>query len=526
MNAIARSPLSEAMGSAQPVHSSGITAQHLLTRIREKCEQDFKYFARYFFKVRKGVKFVFSDHHDLICDDLMAIYRGEITNYILNMPPRYSKTELVIVLFSAWCFMKNPRSEFIHLSYAESLVLDNSDGIREIIRSAEFRQLWPDIVIRDNKKAKGAWSTIQGGQFFAKAAGGTVTGFGAGRMDEWDGEEFQFSGALMIDDPLKPDDARHDTIREGVNRRWDETMKSRRNSPKTPVIVVMQRIHEKDFTAMLLADSEFTWKHRCLEALIDEGQPTERALWPAKHTVDELKAMRDKRNERGEVNPVAKATYNSQYQQAPSSIDGNLLKVEWWRWYASLEEVTQRCTMFFFTADTAYTGDTANDPTSLMLWGAEGGKRLYLLGRVSGHWEFPQLLTESKKFWESKEGATKFYVEAKASGLSLIQSLRKQGINAAKWAPKNYGYPDDKVGRVKESSWSIFNGDIWLPDPEIAPWIDSVVNQCSAFTTNDSHANDDDVDCITMAVSVWTHYGGGTKRVETQEKKPVGTQAA
>ena len=504
------------LASAPAPTSSGITAQHLITRIRERCEEDFKFFARYFFKVRKGVKFVFSEHHDTICDDLMAIYEGRIQNYILNMPPRYSKTELVIVLFAAWCFMKNPTSEFIHLSFSTTLVLDNSAAIREIIKSFEFKQLWPHIRTKDNKDANKSWATNQGGQFMAAPSGGAVTGFGAGRMDEWDGETFKFSGCLLIDDPLKPDDARHPTLREGVNRRWDETIKSRRNSPRTPTIVVMQRLHEQDFTAMLLGDTEHVWFHRTMSALIDEGLPTERALWPAKHSVDQLKAMRDKKNARGDTDPISKAVFNSQYQQRPTSLEGNLLKSNWWRYYASLEEVTQRCTFFFFTADTAYTANNANDPTSIMLWGAEKGKRLYLLDRVTGHWEFPQLITESKRFWEKRPDAKKMYVEAKASGLSLIQSLRQQGIKAVPWKPKDYGYPDDKVGRVKEASWLIFNGDVWLPDPEIAPWIESVVDQASAFSSDDSHANDDDVDNITTATSVFSHYGGGTKRVELQ----------
>lgn len=504
-----------------PANIPPITPQQMLTRIREKCEESFTYFARYMFKARKSVKFAFSEHHQIICDDLEAIYRGEIQNYILNMPPRYSKTELVIVLFSAWCFMKNPRCEFLHLSYADKLVKRNSEGIRSIVTSAEFRQLWPHITISGHTSSKDAWATAQGGVFMAAPSGGSVTGFGAGRMDEWDeeAEEFKFSGALMIDDPLKPKDYKHETIREEVNNNWDETIKSRRNSPKTPTIVVMQRIGEKDFTAYLLQDKEMKWFHRCMPALIDEGLESERALWPAKHSVEKLKAMRDKKNDRGEINPIARAMFNSQMQQRPSSLEGNLLRASWWRYYASKEEIMRRCTFFFFTADTAYTKNTANDPTSMMLWGAERGKRLYLIDRETGHWEFPDLVKNASKFWKTQEDAQRMYVEAKASGLSLIQTLRKNGIKAVGWKPKDYGYPDDKVGRVKEASWNIFNGDIWLPDPEIAPWIEQVVDQCSAFTADDSHANDDDVDNITTAVSVWTKYGGGTKRVEEESEQ-------
>lgn len=510
----------EAAVMARPTTlASVVSPEQFLTRIRERCEQDFEFFVRYFFKARKGSRFLFSDHHKQICEELMAVHRGDVTNLIINIGPRFSKTELVVIMFSAWCYVRNPRCEFIHLSYSASLVMENSDSIREILKSHEFRQLWPHITIKDNKDAKGAWATVQGGQFLAAPAGGSVTGFGAGRLDETDKEgNYTFSGAIIIDDPLKPDDARHDTLREAVNRRWDETIKSRRNSPRTPTIVIMQRIHEKDFTATLLADTELKWRHVCMPALLDEGLPTQRSLWPDKFSVEQLIAMRDKKNDRGDVNPIARAVFRSQYQQRPSSIDGDLIKAEWWKYYASKEEVLERCSFLFFTADTAYTSNSANDPSSLMLWGAERDKRLYLLDRISGWWEFPRLLTKAKEFWDKGQPrAGRMYVEAKASGLSLVQSLRGQGIAAVAWKPSDYKYPDDKVGRVNEASWNIFCGDVWLPDPEIAPWVVEVVDQASAFTNDDSHDHDDDVDNITMAVSVWTRYGGGTKRVEENQ---------
>ena len=105
---------------------------------KKRCEDDFTFFARYFFKHLKGVKFKFSKHHYQICDKLIQIYNGEITHLIINVPPRYSKTELVVKMFSAWCFAKNPKCEFIHLSYSDPLALDNSDTIKQIIKSYEY----------------------------------------------------------------------------------------------------------------------------------------------------------------------------------------------------------------------------------------------------------------------------------------------------------------------------------------------------------------------------------------------------
>lgn len=506
------------MGAVEPWMQAA-----LLQRIREQCEASFAYFARYFFKVRRGSKFVLSGHHEQIVQDLEDLYAGRIQNLIINCPPRYSKTELCIVLFVAWCYARNPKCEFMHLSYSSALAMVNSDAIREVLKSREFHQLWPDIAIRANADSKQAWDTVQGGRFYAQHAGGSVTGFGAGRFDEWDGETFKFSGCLLIDDPLKPDDARHDTLREGVNRRWTETIRSRRNSPRTPTLCIMQRIHKKDFTAELLSDKEFTnpevFRHTKMQALIDEGLPTERALWPAKHTVEALKAMRDKRNDQGDVNPVAKEAFDAQMQQEPTPVGGGIIKETWWRYYSNREEVMKRCTAFWMTADTSYTENNANDPSSVQVWGAEGIKRLYLIDRIHGWWEFPDLLDKVSKFWSKWPQAKRLYIENKASGPSLAQTLRRNrgedlirsGTNVILWKPKAYGYPEDKVGRMKEWSHQVHGGVVWLPDPEILPGVTAFVTEHSEFTQNDTHEHDDDCDGATMAGSVWTKKGGGVR---------------
>jgi predicted phage terminase large subunit-like protein len=497
--------------------------------LRAECEASFAFFARYFFKARKGTKFQLSDHHEQIVRDLEDLFHGRVQNLIINCPPRYSKTELCIVLFVAWCYAKNPQCEFMHLSYSSTLAMVNSDAIREVLKSKEFQQLWPDLAIKPNADSKQAWDTTAGGRFYAQHAGGSVTGFGAGRMDEWDGETFKFSGCLLVDDPLKPDDARHDTLREGVNRRWSETIQSRRNSPRTPTLCIMQRIHKADFTATLASDPDFIaapggFRHTKMQALIDEGLPTERSLWPAKHSVQALKAMRDKRNERGDVNPVAKESFDAQYQQEPTPIGGGLIKETWWRYYSDRDQVLQRCTAFWITADTAYTEDTANDPTALQLWGAEGVKRLYLIDRLHGWWEFPDLIKKANAFWAKWPRAKRFYIENKATGISLAQTIKKNRVrddgSVVLWKPKAYGYPEDKVGRMKEWSHQVHGGVVWLPDPDLYPEVgaDAFVKEHSEFTQNDTHEHDDDCDAATMAGSIWTKKGGGVRTKLTDQK--------
>src|SRR4051812_26169830 len=97
-------------------------------------------FTRYFFKAQYGRKFLVGDHHLLICDLLDKIVRGEMQEFdtfIINMPPRYGKTELVVKNFIARGFSINPKCKFIHLSYSDDLALDNSETARDIIALPE-----------------------------------------------------------------------------------------------------------------------------------------------------------------------------------------------------------------------------------------------------------------------------------------------------------------------------------------------------------------------------------------------------
>lgn len=471
--------------------NTDVSAAMVLTRIRERCEQDFTFFVRYFFHARKGVKFVFNDHHHTICDDLMKVHSGEIQNYILNIPPRYSKTELVIILFTVWCFIKNPRCEFIHLSYAHPLALENSDAIRELIKSKTFTQLWPDIAIRPNKDAKNAWDVVKGGKFMATAAGGTVTGFGAGRLDEWDPVtgKFTFSGALLIDDPLKPDDARHDTMRNGVNRRWDETIKSRRNSPRTPTICVMQRIHEEDFVAELLKDSDTEWFVRSMPAIVDEGKPTERALWPAKHDLATLKQMQKK-------NPYV---FSAQYGQRPSPLGGGILKSEWFGRYRILPRLKYRK----IYVDTAQKTKERNDYSVFECWGYGHDGNIYLVDLIRGKWEAPELRRKAADFWNKHKASDiitfgqlrQMRVEDKASGTGLIQDIKKDA-KIPIFAQQRH---IDKLTRVMDVVSYVESGYVYVP--EDAPWVSDFTAECDGFTADDTHAHDDQIDPLCDAIN-------------------------
>ena len=192
----------------------------LLERERRRAKEDLYTFSRWMFRARKGYAWQEARHHALICDALMRVYRGECRRLVINVPPRYSKTELAVVNFIAWAFGKVPDAEFIHASYSGTLAGNNSAGIRDLMLHQEYRQVFETRLATEGQQH---WKTTDGGVMYAAGAGGTITGFGAGKMRPG------FGGAIVIDDPHKADEASSDQIREGVIKWFQTTVESRKN---------------------------------------------------------------------------------------------------------------------------------------------------------------------------------------------------------------------------------------------------------------------------------------------------------
>lgn len=248
-----------------------------------KAKTDFYWFSRYMFYKRRRFKWLQNWHHEAICRKLEAVYRGEVTRLIINIPPRYSKTELVIVNFIAWCMGKSPDSEFIYTSYSASLAENYNAQARDLIKTEAYQELFPDVKVTTDRDAKAHWGTTSGGVSYSAGVGGTMTGYGAGKMRE------EFGGAILVDDPHKASEARSKKRRQSVQEWFSETLKSRLNDPtRTPMIIIMQRLHEDDLTGYLLSGGDDDkWELLKMPAL----QPDGTALWAEKHTVEKLKAM-------------------------------------------------------------------------------------------------------------------------------------------------------------------------------------------------------------------------------------------
>ena len=272
---------------------------------RELARHDLYFFARWMFFQSRKYRWIRGRHHQVICDALMRVYEGKCRRLIINIPPRYSKTQLAVIDFIAWCFGKHPDCEFIHTSYGASLAEKNSAEIREMMLSDEYRAIFPDTVLSSEKITH--WKTTAGGSMYSAGSMGSITGYGAGKHRDG------FSGAIIVDDPIKADEALSDTVRPKVKDWFQNTLESRKNSRETPIILIMQRLHEDDLAGWLLdGGNGEEWEHISIPAIDSEGN----ALWPEKHSIEELRRMEQ----------AAPYVFASQYMQSPAPLDGGIFK--------------------------------------------------------------------------------------------------------------------------------------------------------------------------------------------------------
>lgn len=434
--------------------------------IKERCENSLLFFTRYIFKESFGVKFEVAQFHKKLANVLEKVHNGDIKRLIINIPPRYGKTELAVKMYISWCLAKNPKARFIHLSYSDALALDNSSQTREYIQSDSYQRLWNMQLKKDSQSQK-KWYTIQGGGVYATASGGAITGFGAGN-----------GGAIIIDDPLKPDDAVSDVRRKFINNRYNTTIRSRVNDRSVPIIVIMQRLHEDDLTGFLLdGNSGEQWYHLKLPATDKNNKP----LWSSKHSFKELESIRQ----------ADRFTFSGQYMQEPAPEEGGEWRKDWFNIINKAELPSD--VQWEMYVDGAYTKDTRNDPTGIQISG-RANDNLYVLKSIDKYLEMPELKTFITNFIKGcGVDINLILVEPKASGKSLVQLLRREtNYNVSEIKTDFVRY--SKIERARASSPFIEGGRVYLVKDH---WNDAYLQQVGTFP-NAKH--DEHIDVTSYAI--------------------------
>ncbi|MXV35688.1 MULTISPECIES: phage terminase large subunit [unclassified Saccharibacter] len=252
-------------------------------------------------------------HLQLLSHKLMQVERGEIDRLMVFMPPRHGKSELSSTRFPAWYLGRHPTRQIITASYSADLA-ENTFGrnVRNLFRSPEFSNVFPNILLSNDSSAKGQWATNKGGVYVAAGVDGGLTGKGA--------------HLAIIDDPFKDrKEAESQVIRDNV---WDwyRSVLYTRLMPSGAIVLIMTRWHPDDLAGRLLKAQDTGgdhWDVVELPALADSpddalGRSEGEALWPDRYPLPALKRIRD---------TVGPREWAALYQQKPTEAEGNLFKL-------------------------------------------------------------------------------------------------------------------------------------------------------------------------------------------------------
>ena len=445
-------------------------------------------FVKTFYYLRTGRRFRLSDpvgrqsHFELISQKLTEVVDGKCTRLIINVPPRYGKTEMLIH-FIAWAHAIYQDSNSLYVSYNLDLAMKQTGTIKSVMTMNQYKNLF-NIQLSDDVRSKANFETTRGGSVYAAGAGGTITGRGAGVR----GILNRFSGAIIIDDIHKPDEVLSDSIRNGVIEWYYNTMISRVNNANTPIIFIGQRVHENDLAGHLIESGG--WEVLSLPALDSKGH----ALHPELHTQPMLKEIERK-------NPYV---FASQYQQNPQPAGGGIFKPEWFH----ICEDEPQLLATFITADTAETSKTYNDASVFSFWG------LYKIENTDEyalHWiDCLEIRVEPK---DLESNFMEFYnkcchhpvkprmvaIEKKSTGVTLISTLDKLRGVQIKSIDRN-STSGSKTQRFLEMQPYIAGKLISLGRD--ARHKEHVIEHMRKITANDSHAHDDICDTVQIAVEL------------------------
>lgn len=390
---------------------SALDKQELL---RLKCRTDFLTFARYITsEVPVAGKFTPFKVHNVISKFLQNIGDGEkdFKQSAISLPPRTGKSLLISKIFPAWQMGRSPSAQFIMSSYALQLTNENSRAVIEYISHEQYKWIFPECEIDRDKCNLSAIRNGNGGLIKIASAGGNVTGFGFGVIDD-----DELPGVGILDDLLA--DGNSATVME-TTFAWTQTQFLTRGLPNHAIISMGTRFHVDDVIGRLLKADPDGWKELNVPALCvdEENDALSRKLgeshWPEFFPVENLEAIRKSIGERD---------FNSLYQGRPAGEQGAIFKEPWLQFH---DKNSGKYSYIYATVDPAYKAERVNDYTAICIWGYERKtSTLHLIHYILERMEFPEmekLLPKLIKEWKLRC----VYIEGRAAGMPLIQTLRR-----------------------------------------------------------------------------------------------------
>lgn len=444
-------------------------------------------------KLESFTSFTYADyeanwHHKKICEYLDRWAFGDIDRLMIFMPPRNGKSELVSRRLPAYIFGHDPDTSIITTSYGSDLASRMNRDVQRIIDSPQYTEVFPDTTLNgSNVRTVAGGSFLRNSDIFeivdhkgvykSSGVGGAITGMG-----------MKYG---IIDDPYKNrQDANSTTIREGI---WDWYVSTfyTRLEKGGKILITLTRWHEDDLAGRLLklAKDDPTadqWTVINFPAIAegelhpDDSREEGEALWPNKYSVEELAKIKA---------TVGSYEWNALFQQRPSPSKGNIFNRDWWQYY---RQPPARFTEIIQSWDCAFKGTDKSDYVVGQVWGLIGADK-YLLDQTRAKMSFPATIQAIRQMSAKWPKAKAKLIEDKANGPAVIDTLKREISGLIPINPEG-----GKIVRAMAVTADIEAGNVFLPDPSVAPWIKDFVEECAAFPNS---AHDDMVDSATQALN-------------------------
>lgn len=383
---------------------------------------------------------------------------------LISMPPDHAKSTFSTILFSTWCLGINPKRQILIAVGSPKLKSVFAVQIRRIMESERYCKMF-DVQIRKDSDGKLMFHTQEGGQFLIVSKGEAIAGIRAdliifddlvgGAKEARSAIEREAAWSYLTMDLLTREDAGRKVKIVGVGTRW----------------------HKEDVLCRLDSHPAFqNIKKIKFKAINEEGK----ALWPERHSIEDL--MLKKLS-------MGSAAFEALYQQEPTSESGGIFKREWFKFYKELPTNIQTQVQSW---DATFTKSESSDFVAGGAWGRTAGANFYLLDQVRRRMSYTETKSAIKTFSGKWPKTFKKIIEKKANGPALIDDLKDEISGIVAYTPT-----ESKIARANSVSPLFEAGNVWLPDPSIAPWVHDYIEELVNFPNG---AHDDQVDQTSQAL--------------------------
>ena len=440
--------------------------------LNEVYRVDFHCFAQRALIMLHG-KVEWSWHHQAMAEWAQQIAEGERRYSMVNLPPRTLKSDIFSAILPAWLLGRNPGAKIICLSHGQDLGEKLAIKTRRIMDAPFYKETFP--ATRLTKRALADLRTSAGGFRTTTSIDGGITGQGG---------DF-----IIIDDPMKADDAESDTIRNGVNDWMASTLFSRLDDPRTgAMVLVAQRLHQDDPCGRLQETGG--WEVLSIPAMATTARTYDIGRGRS-HTQREGDLLHSERLSAfylaAQRRRMGERKYEAQYQQAPVPANGSFFKREWLKFDDGLfvrrpgDKVVQ-------SWDVAAKTGEAHD-YSVCITAVVRRSQVIVIGVLRARLTFPQLM-KAVVDQALLHRPSKVLIEDASAGQQLIQMMEAEQPRGVP-LPIKIKPVHSKQDRASIASARCERGELLLP--KMAPWLDTFVHELMSFPGG---RHDDQVDAL------------------------------